>query len=248
LLGVGDTEAGRRFLPPAAQNRYRVDRVRLHADDFFALPRGATITPNTQERINALAGALQLVRGTIGTGEATSWGWASQHLATIEAAIIDAALELAELATLQQDWKLADWAATRTQIANPHEQRGLPYAIRARRELGDRTGIQRLHDTPARQSTSSTMQPRARFTKRSPRVPDARAGRCGSHGMPRKSCCRAAALRPNHELAAEWVAEIVRDFADYDRPRETRPLGRSIARSRDRLTSVRHWQRTKPKP
>lgn len=158
-LGGGSTSVGHRYLPRAANSRYRAAHVRLDSDHLFVLVDAAHRCTDTQHRINALAAALQLVRGPIGRGELTAWAWASQHLATIEAGIVDAGLELAELATLQQNWKLVDWAATRTQLANPYEQRGLPYAIRARQELGDRSGIQRLHATTA--DTVDELEPSA---------------------------------------------------------------------------------------
>ena len=158
-LGGGSTSVGHRYLPRAANSRYRAAHVRLDSDHFFMLVDAAHRCTDTQHRINALAAALQLVRGPIGRGELTAWAWVSQDLATIEAGIIDAGLELAELATLQQNWKLVDWAATRTQLANPYEQRGLPYAIRARQELGDRPGIQRLHATTT--NTVDELEPAA---------------------------------------------------------------------------------------
>ena len=45
----------------------------------------------------------------------------------------------------------------------------------------------------------------------------------------------------DHELAAEWVDEIVRDFADREMPVEVRRLGRSIARWRDQIVA---WHRS----
>ena len=45
----------------------------------------------------------------------------------------------------------------------------------------------------------------------------------------------------DHQLAAEWVDEIVRDFADREMPLEVRRLGRSIARWRDQIIA---WHRS----
>jgi len=43
------------------------------------------------------------------------------------------------------------------------------------------------------------------------------------------------------QLAAEWLDEIVRDFADREMPLEVRRLGRSIARWRDQIIA---WHRS----
>jgi transposase len=45
----------------------------------------------------------------------------------------------------------------------------------------------------------------------------------------------------DHQLAVEWVDEIVRDFADREMPDEVRRLGRSIARWRDQIVA---WHRS----
>lgn len=45
----------------------------------------------------------------------------------------------------------------------------------------------------------------------------------------------------DHQLAVEWVDEIVRDFADREMPDEVRRLGRSIARWRDPIIA---WHRS----
>jgi transposase len=45
----------------------------------------------------------------------------------------------------------------------------------------------------------------------------------------------------DHQLATDWVDEIVRDFADREMPPEVRRLGRSIARWRDQIIA---WHRS----
>ena len=45
----------------------------------------------------------------------------------------------------------------------------------------------------------------------------------------------------DHQLAAEWVDEIVRDFADSQMPPEVRRLGRTIAKWRSQIVA---WHRS----
>ena len=53
-----------------------------------------------------------------------------------------------------------------------------------------------------------------------------------------------------HQLAADWVDEIVRDFADRELPLEVRRIGRSIARWRDQIIARHrsHVSNGPPKP
>ncbi len=145
-LGNGDTARGRTYLPVHTNTRgYHVTGVEADSHRFFALIDAANRTTG-QDKINALAGALHLVRGQIGSGEITAYSWINHHLDTIEAGVVDAGLELGQLALAQHNYKLADWAATQIRLASPYEQRAIPIAIAARRELGDTVGIRRLHD------------------------------------------------------------------------------------------------------
>ena len=146
LLGHGDTVAGRAYLPAnrSARGYYlegvRVDSVRL------ARCLDQARTSDGQDKINWLVGALELVRGQIGIGELTSFRWAGHLMTTLEASVVEAGVELAELAAEHDNWTIVDWAANQIRLANPYEQRIIPLQIDARRALGDEVGIRRLHD------------------------------------------------------------------------------------------------------
>src|SRR5207302_7485322 len=87
--------------------------VRSDWNEFQSLVRAAAAAPSG----NALAllrEALGLVRGTpfadIAPGTYT-WAWSEQLVSDIEAAVTDAAEQLAELALDSGDADTADWAA-----------------------------------------------------------------------------------------------------------------------------------------
>ena len=146
LLGGGDTVAGRTYLPTNKSARgYHLEGVRV---DSVRLARclDHARTSHGQDKINWLVGALELVRGQIGTGEFTSFRWAGHLMTTLEASIVEAGVELATLAAEHEQWLIVDWAANQVRLANPYEQRVFPLQIEARRALGDEVGIRRLHD------------------------------------------------------------------------------------------------------
>lgn len=145
-LGQGDALAGRSFLPMHSKARgYHVEGIRVDSVRLATCLEAARDAVG-QDKINWLVGALQLVRGQINTGELTKYAWASRILSPLEACIVDAGIELAQLAADTGNWAVADWAASQVRVANPYDQRGLPIQVRARQALGDEVGIRRLHD------------------------------------------------------------------------------------------------------
>lgn len=146
LLGQGDTVAGRTYLPANRSARgYHLEGIRV---DSVRLARclDHARKSDRQDKINWLVGALELVRGQIGTAEFTSFQWAGHLLNTLEASIVEAGVELADLAAEHDNWTIVDWAANQVRLANPYEQRVIPLQIEARRALGDDVSIRRLHD------------------------------------------------------------------------------------------------------
>ncbi len=145
-LGQGDALAGRAFLPMHSKARgYHVEGIRVDSVRLATCLEAARDAVG-QDKINWLVGALQLVRGQINTGELTKYAWASRILSPLEACIVDAGIELAQLAADTGNWAVADWAANQVRVANPYDQRGLPIQVQARQALGDEVGIRRLHD------------------------------------------------------------------------------------------------------
>ncbi len=145
-LGQGDALAGRTYLPMHSKARgYHVEGIRVDSVRFVKCLEAAKDAVG-QDKVNWLVGALQLVRGQINTGELTKYAWATRILSPLEACIVDAGIELAQLAADCGNWTVADWAANQVRVANPYDQRGLPIQVQARQALGDEVGIRRLHD------------------------------------------------------------------------------------------------------
>lgn len=145
-LGQGDALAGRTYLPMHSKARgYHVEGIRVDSVRFVKCLEAAEGAVG-QDKVNWLVGALQLVRGQINTGELTKYAWATRILSPLEACIVDAGIELAQLAADSGNWTVADWAANQVRVANPYDQRGLPIQVQARQALGDEVGIRRLHD------------------------------------------------------------------------------------------------------
>lgn len=145
-LGQGDALAGRTYLPMHSKARgYHVEGIRVDSVRFVKCLEAAKDAVG-QDKVNWLVGALQLVRGQINTGELTKYAWATRILSPLEACIVDAGIELAQLAADSGNWTVADWAANQVRVANPYDQRGLPIQVQARKALGDEVGIRRLHD------------------------------------------------------------------------------------------------------
>ena len=145
-LGQGDALTGRSYLPMHSKARgYHVEGIRVDSVRFVKCLEAASNAVG-QDKINWLVGALQLVRGQINTGELTKYAWASRILSPLEAGIVDAGIELAQLAAESGNWTVADWAASQVRVANPYDHRGLPIQVQARQALGDEVGIRRLHD------------------------------------------------------------------------------------------------------
>ena len=60
--------------------------------------------------------------------------------------------------------------------------------------------------------------------------------------MNSKDVVRQICDRTDPELAAAWVAEIARDFADENMPFEVRRLGRTIGKS---VAQIVAWQKSR---
>jgi DNA-binding SARP family transcriptional activator len=138
---LGNAADGTPYLPDAREGHYR-----LHPDLGLDWTRFQTLTSLTQQPgtnpISALRQALELVTGyPMDSATPRAYDWALVHRSEIEAAIGEAAEQLASLYLNADDHAGATWAARRGLVASPFDERLYRQLMLAADAAGNTAGI-----------------------------------------------------------------------------------------------------------
>jgi DNA-binding SARP family transcriptional activator len=101
---------------------------------------------DAQQAAIVIGEALKLVRGAPLTGVGLSFPWVGEERGIVEAQILDAAEELAEVCLATGDWRGAQRAARRGLLALKADERMYRLLMRAEHAAGNIAGIQRIVD------------------------------------------------------------------------------------------------------
>ncbi len=143
---LGNHGDGRRHLPPAASNAYRLGpSVGSDWSCFKALVAAAARAP-AREAMRLYREALEMVQGEpFAEVVKGTYVWAESEMLvhTIPLAVSDAAASLGELALANGNPELAHWASVQGLLVSPCQQSLFRVDMRAAAERGDAEGIDR---------------------------------------------------------------------------------------------------------
>jgi DNA-binding SARP family transcriptional activator len=142
VLGFGRDST--ELFPDASDGRYTLsERVLTDYGVFCELVDAAEELEDAEQAADLLTQALKLVRGAPFTGVGLGYAWVSAHRGMIEAQILNAAEELAEIRLATGDWRSAEWAARKGKRALRCDERMHRLLMRAAYAAGNIPGVQR---------------------------------------------------------------------------------------------------------